>query len=187
MNFPAGNPPIGQGANSRGIPTLDPHAQTVANPLRKTLRRLVLTLFLRRRSSRGLQKGKAPKSVATKLSTTLLVYALLGLMALFFRGQPIFTLSIYLHGMTLVFLGMFVASSAGEVLFNKEEGDILLHRPVTPRALLQAKVGVLLHVCLWLAGAFNLAGSFVWAAGPAGGWACRAADTFSARLSPFCC
>ena len=51
-------------------------------------------------------------------------------------GQPVFGLSLYLHAMTLVFLGMFVASSAGEVLFNKEEGDILLHRPITARALL---------------------------------------------------
>ena len=48
----------------------------------------------------------------------------------------------------------------GELLFNKEEADILLHRPVTPSALLWAKIGVLLRVSLWLAGAFNLA-SFV--------------------------
>ena len=62
--------------------------------------------------------------------------------------------------MTFVFLGMFVAASAGEVLFNKEEADILLHRPVTARALLWAKIGVLVQVSLWLAAAFNLGGLF---------------------------
>ena len=37
----------------------------------RILRRLFLTLFLRGRSSRGLQKEQAPKSVGTKLATTL--------------------------------------------------------------------------------------------------------------------
>ena len=54
-------------------------------------------------------------------------------MALVFLRQPVFALAVYLHAMTFVFLGMFVASSAGEILFNKEEADILLHRPVTSR------------------------------------------------------
>src|SRR5688500_8136583 len=72
-------------------------------------------------------------------------------------GQSLFSLSLYLHGAALFFIGMFVASSAGEVLFNKEEAEILLHRPVEPRAMLWAKVAVLLQVSLWLAFAFNLA------------------------------
>ena len=93
----------------------------------RTLRRLFLTLFLRGRSSRGLQKETTPKTVGSKLALTLVFYALFGLFALFFRGQPVFALSVYLHGMTFVFLGMFIAASAGEVLFNKEEADILLH------------------------------------------------------------
>ena len=100
-----------------------PAAGTTRSPER-TLRRLFLTLFLRGRSSRGLQKEAAPKSVGSKLALTLVFYALFGLFALFFRGQPVFALSVYLHGMTFVFLGMFVAASAGEVLFNKEEADI---------------------------------------------------------------
>ena len=72
--------------------------------------------------------------------------------------QSVFALAVYLHAMTFVFLGMFVAASAGEVLFNGQEADILLHRPISPRALLWAKVRVLLEVSLWLAGAFNLMG-----------------------------
>ena len=127
----------------------------------RTLRRLFLTLFLRGRTSRGLRKESAPKSMGSKLAFTLLLYAAVGFVAFTFRREPVFALAAYLHGMTLVFVGLTVASSAGEVLFNKEEADILLHRPVTSRALLRAKVVVLVQVSFWLAGAFNLAGLFV--------------------------
>ena len=128
----------------------------------RTLRRLFLTLFLRGRTSRGLRKASAPKSVGSKLTFILVIYGFVGsMMALGFMGKPVFSLSRYLHSMTLVFLGMFVASSAGEVLFNKDEADILMHRPVTARAMLWAKIGVLVEVSLWLAGAFNLAGFLV--------------------------
>src|ERR1043166_3818579 len=102
----------------------------------KSLRKLFLTLFLRGHSARGLQKKGAPKSIGRKLALTLFFYALFGLIALRFIRQPVFALSICLHAMTFVLLGMFVASSAGEILFNKEEADILLHRPVGPRTLL---------------------------------------------------
>src|SRR5512134_370529 len=94
----------------------------------KTLRRLYLTLFLRGRSSRGYQKGQAAGSIVQKLALTLFFYALIGLLALMFLRMPLFALSAYLHAMTFSFLGMFLASSAGEVLFNKEETDILSHR-----------------------------------------------------------
>ena len=104
----------------------------------KTLRRLFLTLFLRGRGARGLNRQGAPKSIGEKLALTLVLYALFGCMALFFLRQPVFALAIYLHAMTFVFLGMFVAASAGEILFNKEEADILLHRPVSPQAMLWA-------------------------------------------------
>jgi ABC-2 type transport system permease protein len=123
----------------------------------KVLRRLFLTLFLRGRGARGLTKRGAPTSVFQKLALTLFFYALFGCMALAFLRQPVFALAAYMHAMTFVFLGMFVASSAGEILFNKEEADILLHRPVTPQIMLWAKIRVLVEVSLWLAGAFNLA------------------------------
>lgn len=136
----------------------------------QTLRRLFLTLFLRGRGARGLKQDEAPKSVGRKLALTLAFYFLFGLLALSFGRHPVFLLSVYLQSMTLVFLGMFVASSAGEMLFNSEEADILLHRPVTSRALLWAKVWVLVEVSLWLAGAFNLAGFFVGTRVSDGGW-----------------
>jgi ABC-2 type transport system permease protein len=136
----------------------------------QALRRLFLTLFLRGRTSRGLQKDRAPKSVGSKLGLALLLYAGIGACALAFQRQPVFALALYLHGMTLVFLGMTIASSAGEMLFNKEEADILLHRPVTPQTLLRARIGVLVNVSLWLAGAFNLTGFVVGIAAKDGGW-----------------
>jgi hypothetical protein len=132
----------------------------------KALRRLFLTLFLRGRSSRGLRKSNVPQSVAAKLSWTLLLYLAFGCVALAFLHAPVFRLSLYLHGITMVLCGMFIAASAGETLFNKEEADILLHRPVQPQALLRAKLIVLVQVSLWLAGAFNLAGTFAGLASP---------------------
>ena len=124
----------------------------------KALRKLFLTLFLRGRGARGLKKEKAPGSVGSKLWGTLLLYALVGCLAFMFLGKSTFALAVYLHGMTFVFLGMFIAASAGEILFNKEEADILLHRPIHPRTMLWAKIRVLVEVSLWLAGAFNLVG-----------------------------
>ena len=123
-----------------------------------TLQRLYLTLFLRGRSARGLKKDKAPQSVGAKLWGTLALYALVGLVALPFAMESSFVLSFYLHGMSLLFLGMFIAASAGEILFNKDEAEILLHRPVDSRTLLWAKVAVLVRVSLWITCTFNIAG-----------------------------
>jgi len=127
----------------------------------QALRRLFLTVFLRGRSARGLTRRNVPTSVPGKLAMTLVFYALFGLFCLFWRRQSVLVFSTCLHAMTFVFLGTFVAASAGELLFNKQEGDILLHRPVTPRALLWAKIAMLVQVSLWIAGAFNLIGLFV--------------------------
>jgi len=163
----------------------------IVNPAasnKRTLRKLFLTLFLRGRSSRGLRKEGAPKSVGQKLALTLVVYGGIGfLIASAFKTQPIFSLSVYLHAMTFVFLGMFVASSAGEVLFNKEEGDILMHRPVTSRELLWAKIGVMVEVSLWIAGAFNLAGLFYGMANTNGGWLFPVAHIASTILEALFC
>jgi hypothetical protein len=126
-------------------------------------------LFLRGRSSRGIRVQTAPKSVWRKLALALIIYACFGISSIGFHDRPVFGLAIYLHGMTFVFLGMFVSSSAGEILFNKDEADILLHRPVSARELLWSKIRVLIEVSLWLAGALNLAGLIVGAYTPDGG------------------
>lgn len=174
MSAPAGTPPP--------LPVPPP-----APSPERALHRLFLTLFLRGRGARGIRKESAPKSVGSKLAFTLVIYALFGLMALVFLNQPVFALSLYLHAMTLVFLGMFVAASAGEVLFNQEEADILMHRPVTPRALLRAKIGVLVQVSLWLAGAFNLAGLCVGVGAKDGGWLFPFAHAISTVVEALFC
>ena len=159
---------------------------TPASPDR-ALRRLFLALFLRGRSARGLRKDNMPQSLAWKLSLTLLLYFLTGCFAFVFIRRPVFELSLYLHGMTLVFCGMFIAASAGETLFNKEEADILLHRPVTPQALLRAKLTVLLQVTLWIAGAFNLGGLVTGIYVPNGGLLYPIAHALSTCLEAIFC
>jgi hypothetical protein len=153
----------------------------------QTLRRLFLTLFLRGYSARGLQKSKAPTSVGSKLALTLVMYGLTGFMALIFLRQSVFSLALYMHGATFMFLGMFVAASAGEILFNQQEADILLHRPVEPRALLWAKIGVLVQVSLWLGGAFNLIGLGVGVFIPDGGWRYPLIHALSTALEALFC
>lgn len=125
--------------------------------------------------------------MGSKLGLVLFFYTAAGCFALFFIHQPVFALSLYMHAMTLVFLGMFIAASSGEILFNKEEADILLHRPVTPQALLWAKIGVLVRVSLWLAGAFNLAAFFAGMGASDGGWLYLPAHVVSTILQALFC
>jgi hypothetical protein len=153
----------------------------------KALRKLYLRLFLRGRSARGLSKQGTPKSVASKLALTLLFYALFGSFSAAFARQSLFALSVYLHGSTLMFIGMFVAASAGEALFNKDEADILMHRPVEPKALLWSKVSVMAQVALWLAGSFNLVGFFVGATIAPGKLLFIAAHAISLTLETLFC
>ncbi|MBI1840285.1 MAG: hypothetical protein HYR88_05465 [Verrucomicrobia bacterium] len=170
-------------------PPLPPslRVSAVAPSISGTLRQLYLKLFLRGRSSRGVQKGGAPKSVRARLGYALFFYVILGLLCVGFMGQPVFALSLYIHSTTLMFLAMFVASSAGEVLFNKEEADILMHRPVPSRALLWAKISVLLQVALWLAGALNLGALMVGIGASDGGWSYPLAHAASTVLEALFC
>ncbi|MDE3099002.1 MAG: hypothetical protein KGJ88_05980 [Verrucomicrobiota bacterium] len=168
------------------LPPVLPEAPPIPE---KTLRRLFLTLFLRGHGLRGLGRqgaSGAPKSIAEKLGLALLFYFLFGCMALFFLRQPVFALAVYLHALTFVFLGMFVAASAGEILFNKEEADILLHRPVSPKAMLWAKIRVLVEISLWLAGAFNLVGLFV-GLGSGRNWRFPIVHIFSTTMEALFC
>lgn len=153
----------------------------------KVLRRLYLTLFLRGRSARGLNQNFGAKSIAARLGFTLFFYALIGCLGLSMLHQPLFSLSLYLHGAALFFVGMFVASSAGEVLFNQEEAEIMLHRPVSPRAMLWAKVSVMLQVALWLSLAFNLAGLLGGALSEKGSLLFIPAHMFSSVVSALFC
>jgi len=167
-------------------PPLLPSRMSAPTP-RQALRRLFMTLFLRGRGARGLNLKSAPKTVSQKLLLTLLFYGLFGCVTFTMVGQPVFALAVYLHAMTFAFLGMFVASSAGEILFNKEEGDILLHRPIDPRTMLWSKIRVMIEISLWVAGAFNLAGLLTGLASPDGGWRFPLAHAVSTTLEALFC
>jgi hypothetical protein len=171
--------------HSHGSPDSLPDAPPESQE--QTLRRLFLTLFLRGRSSRGLKKDKAPRSIGEKLAGTLGLYMLLGFLVVVMMRLPTFALSVYLHAMTFAFLGIFLASSIGEILFNKEEADILLHRPVAPGTLLWAKIRVLLEVSLWMAVAFNLGGFFVGCNTPDGSWRFLPAHVVSVGMQAVFC
>ena len=54
------------------------------------LRRLFLTLFLRGRSTRGLRKDRAPRSIGARLGWIMAIYALVGCSAFIFWGEPVF-------------------------------------------------------------------------------------------------
>ncbi|HTR41682.1 MAG TPA: hypothetical protein VMH87_08715 [Pseudomonadales bacterium] len=174
MNAPGDKPPL--------LPS-----QMSAPTPQKALRRLFLTLFLRGRGARGLNQKNTPKSISDKLRLTLLFYGLFGCFTFSMIGQPVFALAVYLHSLTFAFLGMFVASSAGEILFNKEEADILLHRPIDPKTMLWSKIRVLVEISLWIAGAFNLAGFFVGLGSPDGSWRFPLAHALSTSLEALFC
>lgn len=177
MNSPGAKPPLL--ASGLSAPTS-----------KQALHRLFLTLFLRGRGARGLNRTSAPKSIWEKLLWTLLIYLGIGCVMSFsmmLQRQPVFALAVYLHAMTFAFLGMFVASSAGEILFNKEEADILMHRPIDSRTLLWSKIRVLVEVSLWVAGAFNVAGLFAGLGSPDGGWRFPIAHAISTVLEAVFC
>ena len=63
--------------------TAAPHPPATEPPPQpeRALRQLFLALFLRGHSARGLQQSSTPKSIASKLAFTLLMYAMIGMMA----------------------------------------------------------------------------------------------------------
>ncbi|OYW75604.1 MAG: hypothetical protein B7Z37_12600 [Verrucomicrobia bacterium 12-59-8] len=145
------------------------------------LRKLFWTLLFRGRAAQqaGAQKTRRQRS----LGLTLFIYALVGLMpALFSQYSDVFVFACTLHGFTLMFASLSLASSAGTMLFMKEEAEILLHRPVTPQQMLRAKCAVLAGFAFILALALNLAGlvAGLWCKG--GTWRFIPAHLFSTAL-----
>ncbi len=123
----------------------------------KVLRRLFWTLLFRGRAAQ--QAGAHQTRRQVGLGATLLIYAGVGIIpALFSQRADSFVFATALHGFTFMFASLTLASSAGTMLFMKEEAEILLHRPVTPQQMLRAKCAVLAGFSLMLALALNLAG-----------------------------
>jgi len=134
----------------------------------RVLCRLFLKLFLR---GRPRSKAAATGSgVVFRLVGLLVLYMLLGVVAIGTWKLGVFERSTTLHAFTLMMVGIMMAGSSGTLLFNVEEADILLHRPVTPRALLGAKVWVMVVMGVTLAVSLNLIGLILGVVGENGTW-----------------
>lgn len=129
---------------------------------------LFLRLFLRGRPRSKVEAAGA--GVAMRLVGLLVLYVLLGVVGISTLKLGVFERSTTLHAFTLMMVGIMMAGSSGTLLFNVEEADILLHRPVTPRALLGAKVWVMVVMGVTLAIALNLIGLIVGVVGAHGTW-----------------
>ncbi len=131
-------------------------AAAVPSPER-VLRRLFWKLLFRGRVAQQAATAKPRRQFG--LGLTLVIFAIIGIMpALFGKSADCFVFASALHGFTMMFASLSLATSAGTMLFMKEEAEILLHRPVTAQQMLRAKCAVLASFSLLLALALNLAG-----------------------------
>jgi ABC-2 type transport system permease protein len=147
----------------------------------KVLRSVFWKLLFRGRAAQQAGSQKTKRQMG--LGVTMLIYAMVGLVpAMFAHDADSFVFACSLHGFTFMFASLTLASSAGTMLFMKEEAEILLHRPVTPQQMLRAKCAVLAGFALMLALALNLAG-FVTGLGSKGAtWRFIPAHLFSTAL-----
>jgi hypothetical protein len=147
----------------------------------KVLRSLFWKLLFRGRAAQQAGSNQTKRQIG--LGLTLVIYAGVGILpAMFARNADTFVFASALHGFTFMFASLTLASSAGTMLFMKEEAEILLHRPVTPQQMLRAKCAVLAGFALMLALALNLAG-FVAGLGCKGAtWRFIPAHLFSTTL-----
>src|SRR4051794_26235814 len=115
------------------------------------------------------------------LLLSLVVFALLGFVAI---GLPreAFVFAGCLHSLTFVMVGLNLAATSGQLLFNPEEAEVLLHRPIDPRALLSAKLQTIALVSFALALAVNLCGLYVGVNGTPAGWLFLPAHLISLAL-----
>lgn len=147
----------------------------------KVLRSLFWKLLFRGRAAQ--QAGAQKMRRQMGLGLTLFIYALVGLMpAMLSKFTDTFVFACTLHGFTLMFASLTLASSAGTMLFMKEEAEILLHRPVTPQQMLRAKCAVLAGFAFVLALALNLAGLVAGPWSKGGTWRFIPAHLFSTAL-----
>lgn len=148
----------------------------------RVLRSLFWKLFFRGRARQQAHGGRA---TMRKISTLLMLvfYVIFGTVpALTVSFMDAFAFSAALHAMTLVLVLVNMAASAGSFLFNHEEAEILLHRPVEPAILLRAKVWVLVVVSLVIGLAFNTVGTAAGCFAKGGNWLFAPAHLISLSL-----
>lgn len=134
------------------------------------LHRLFSDLFWRGRQTAGNRKVPSHTVFARKVMP-LFLFALVGMvLPLLGHKSPTLVQASLAHAMTFMMVGMTLATSCGTLLFNDQESDILLHRPVSATMILQAKVKVILTQTFFLALALNLAGMIVGVFRQGGSW-----------------
>ena len=123
----------------------------------RALLKCYFRLSMRGRVARSMGRGNKPRS----LIFVLVMYAFVGLMTGLAASQlDVFTYTVLVHSMTFFVVGMAVTSESGDILFNANESDVLVHRPIHPRTLLLAKSINLIAFTLILAAALNLFPTF---------------------------
>jgi len=116
-------------------------------------------LSMRGRVARSMGRGDKPRSLLFVLGMYVFVGLMTGIMVVT-THLDVFTYSIVVHAMTFFVVGMAITSESGDILFNTNESDVLVHRPIHPRTLLLAKSINLIGFTLILAGALNLFPTF---------------------------
>jgi ABC-2 type transport system permease protein len=108
--------------------------------------------------ARAMGGGGKPRGLIFVLVMYLIVGFFTSLIA--FSHIDLFTFTIIIHSITLFVVGMAITSESGDILFNTNESDVLVHRPIHPRTLLLAKTLNLIAFTLILATALNLFPAF---------------------------
>ena len=147
--------------NAEPLPSPPPGAQ------RRILRRLFLTIALRGQGRGRAQPKKRPP--VASLGLAMLLYAVVGCVALTMRNLEFVGFAACLQSMTFLLTGLHLATMSGQVLFSPQEAEVLLHRPVVPRELLAAKVQTIVIVAMGMALSLNVAGFYI-GVGRAGSW-----------------
>lgn len=123
----------------------------------RQLRALLRAYFLmgsRGNAFRGFGANQENRSVGWLFA----FYFAIGLMiSLSSAAVGAFEFCLIVHAVTFVVVGATVTTEAGDILFNANETDVLLHRPIAPATLLLAKVLHVMVVGGLIAGAVNVA------------------------------
>jgi ABC-2 type transport system permease protein len=134
-------------------------AATIDRQQLKVLLKCYFRLSMRGRVTQSMSRGGKPRSLFFVLG----MYVFMGLMnslLLLTIHLDLFTFTVILHSMTFFVVGMALTAESGDILFNVNESDVLVHRPIHPRTLLLAKSLNLIAFALLLAFALNLFPTF---------------------------
>jgi ABC-2 type transport system permease protein len=135
--------------------TTDPITSSIDRQQLKALLKCYWRLSTRGRVARSMGRGGKQRGIIFVLVMYMVMGFMSGLIA-FSTQIDLFTFTIIIHSMTFFIVGMALTSESGDILFNANESDVLVHRPIHPRTLLLAKTINLVGFTLVLATAINL-------------------------------